>query len=396
MFHDRRLRGADLLGDARAGPWLGRALDRRARSGRRTGSRSPRPGRPSCGRLRSSTPTPPRSWATSHDDGDRRARSRPPTRRARTTATSAGKPSHRDAEACHGDRRSGGDRRRGDARGRHRDRARPRARRDRGDHELHQHLEPLGHDRRRSAREEGRRAGPRQQALGEDLARARARPSSPTIWSRRASTSTSTSSASTSSATAARPASGTPGRCRRRSPRRSTRTTSWSARCSRATATSRAGSSRTCATTTSPRRPLCVAYALAGRMDIDLLDDPLGEGSDGEPVYLRDLWPSSEEIKDDGRRGGSLGHVHQELRGRLHRRRALARPRHPRRAIATRGPTRPTCAGPRFFEGMDAEPRPVEPIDERPGRWRCSATRSPPTTSRRPARSRRTARRASG
>src|SRR5687767_8913032 len=43
--------------------------------------------------------------------------------------------------------------------------------------------------------------------------------------------------------------------------------------------------------------PLCVAYALAGRMDIDLLADPLGEGSDGEPVYLRDLWPSSQEIK---------------------------------------------------------------------------------------------------
>jgi aconitate hydratase len=43
--------------------------------------------------------------------------------------------------------------------------------------------------------------------------------------------------------------------------------------------------------------PLCVAYALAGRMDVDILSDPLGEDSDGEAVYLRDLWPSSEEIK---------------------------------------------------------------------------------------------------
>jgi len=43
--------------------------------------------------------------------------------------------------------------------------------------------------------------------------------------------------------------------------------------------------------------PLVVAYALAGRMDIDLNNDPLGEGSDGEPVYLRDIWPSAEEIK---------------------------------------------------------------------------------------------------
>jgi aconitate hydratase len=43
--------------------------------------------------------------------------------------------------------------------------------------------------------------------------------------------------------------------------------------------------------------PLVVAYALAGRMDIDLASEPLGEGSDGAPVYLRDVWPSAEEIK---------------------------------------------------------------------------------------------------
>jgi aconitate hydratase len=43
--------------------------------------------------------------------------------------------------------------------------------------------------------------------------------------------------------------------------------------------------------------PLVVAYALAGRMDIDLNSEPLGEGSDGEPVHLADIWPSAEEIK---------------------------------------------------------------------------------------------------
>jgi aconitate hydratase len=43
--------------------------------------------------------------------------------------------------------------------------------------------------------------------------------------------------------------------------------------------------------------PLVVAYALAGRMDIDITTEPLGEGTAGEPVYLRDVWPSSEEIK---------------------------------------------------------------------------------------------------
>ena len=38
--------------------------------------------------------------------------------------------------------------------------------------------------------------------------------------------------------------------------------------------------------------PLVVAYALAGRIDIDLTSEPLGTGSDGEPVYLRDIWPT--------------------------------------------------------------------------------------------------------
>src|SRR5206468_7778581 len=42
--------------------------------------------------------------------------------------------------------------------------------------------------------------------------------------------------------------------------------------------------------------PLVVAYSLAGRMDVDLLNEPLGEDEQGNDVYLHDLWPSSEEI----------------------------------------------------------------------------------------------------
>ncbi len=42
--------------------------------------------------------------------------------------------------------------------------------------------------------------------------------------------------------------------------------------------------------------PLCVAYALAGRADLDLSKDPLGEGADGRPVYLRDVWPAPDEL----------------------------------------------------------------------------------------------------
>ena len=44
--------------------------------------------------------------------------------------------------------------------------------------------------------------------------------------------------------------------------------------------------------------PLVVAFALAGRVDIDLDNEPLGSGKDGKPVFLRDIWPSLREIRD--------------------------------------------------------------------------------------------------
>lgn len=44
--------------------------------------------------------------------------------------------------------------------------------------------------------------------------------------------------------------------------------------------------------------PLVVAYAIAGTTDIDLTREPLGTGSDGQPVYLKDIWPSNREIGD--------------------------------------------------------------------------------------------------
>jgi aconitate hydratase len=43
--------------------------------------------------------------------------------------------------------------------------------------------------------------------------------------------------------------------------------------------------------------PLVVAFALAGRVDVDLTHDPIGKGKDGKEVYLKDLWPSLEEIR---------------------------------------------------------------------------------------------------
>ena len=44
--------------------------------------------------------------------------------------------------------------------------------------------------------------------------------------------------------------------------------------------------------------PLVVAFALAGRIDIDLRKDPIGKGKDGKPVYLADLWPMQREVEE--------------------------------------------------------------------------------------------------
>lgn len=42
--------------------------------------------------------------------------------------------------------------------------------------------------------------------------------------------------------------------------------------------------------------PLVVAYALAGRVDIDFEKEPIGKGKDGKDIYLRDIWPTRDEV----------------------------------------------------------------------------------------------------
>ena len=44
--------------------------------------------------------------------------------------------------------------------------------------------------------------------------------------------------------------------------------------------------------------PLVIAYAIAGNLDVDLLNDPLGTDKDGNPVTLKDIWPTNKEIAD--------------------------------------------------------------------------------------------------
>jgi aconitate hydratase len=57
--------------------------------------------------------------------------------------------------------------------------------------------------------------------------------------------------------------------------------------------------------------PLVVAYALAGTVDIDLTAEPLGEGEDGQPVYLKDIWPTGQEVQEAIRASVNAGQFKQ-------------------------------------------------------------------------------------
>ncbi len=108
--------------------------------------------------------------------------------------------------------------------------------------------------------------------------------------------------------------------------------------------------------------PLVVAFALAGRIDIDLTTEPLGIGSDGRPVYLADLWPSADEI-----RAAIADAISPELFRRTYasvfegddRWRALPVPSGDRYAW---DPGSTYIALPPFFEGLGAAPDPVRDI----------------------------------
>jgi aconitate hydratase len=108
--------------------------------------------------------------------------------------------------------------------------------------------------------------------------------------------------------------------------------------------------------------PLVVAYAIAGSMTIDITKDPLGMGSDGQPVYLRDIWPTNEEISDT---------VAQSISREMFIDRYSDVFRGPKQWQAVKfaeGETYKWDAGstyvqePPFFQTMTGEPSPIEDI----------------------------------
>ena len=109
--------------------------------------------------------------------------------------------------------------------------------------------------------------------------------------------------------------------------------------------------------------PLCVAYALAGTMDIDLYDEPLGEDSNGEPVYLRDIWPETKEIAatiEDAVQSDMFHKSYGEVFDGDERWNSLEVPTGDRFAWDERSTY---VRKPPFFEDLPREPVPLEDIE---------------------------------
>jgi aconitate hydratase len=108
--------------------------------------------------------------------------------------------------------------------------------------------------------------------------------------------------------------------------------------------------------------PLVVAYALAGRMDLDITTEPLGLDSDGEPVHLSEIWPTSQEIKDvvaEAVRADMFTKNYADVFTGDKAWREIEVPEGDRYTW----PDSTYVRKPSFFEGMEAEPAPVEPIE---------------------------------
>ena len=109
--------------------------------------------------------------------------------------------------------------------------------------------------------------------------------------------------------------------------------------------------------------PLVVAFALAGRVDIDLTTEPLGTGSDGRPVMLEDIWPAPDEVRaviGESVDAALFRETYASVFEGDERWRALPIPEGDRYAWE---PGSTYIANPPFFSGLTAQPAPLRDID---------------------------------
>ena len=139
--------------------------------------------------------------------------------------------------------------------------------------------------------------------------------------------------------------------------------------------------------------PLVVAYALAGSMNVDLYNDPLGNDSQGKPVYLKDIWPSPQEVNETMRKS-----VRQEMFKKEYSQATEGDAQWKKHAGAAGravsvGPAVDLCARGALLRRHDQDARRAQGDHRCARAWRCSAIRLPPIISRRRAPSKKTVRR---
>ncbi|MGY1692781.1 aconitate hydratase [Geodermatophilus sp. SYSU D01105] len=108
--------------------------------------------------------------------------------------------------------------------------------------------------------------------------------------------------------------------------------------------------------------PLVIAYALAGSMDVDIATEPLGQGKDGQDVYLRDIWPSPQEVQrviDEAVSAEQFGRSYEDVFAGTEQWQNLPTPTGDTFAW---DPESTYVRKPPYFEGMPAEPAPVQDI----------------------------------
>ena len=113
--------------------------------------------------------------------------------------------------------------------------------------------------------------------------------------------------------------------------------------------------------------PLVVAFALKGTVRSDMVNEPIGHGGNGEPVFLKDIWPTQRGNPRADRPARPFGHVPQALCRRLSRRRSLARDRgHGRRDLQlAAGST--YIQNPPYFDRHDDDADAARPTSSRRG-----------------------------
>jgi aconitate hydratase A / 2-methylisocitrate dehydratase len=110
--------------------------------------------------------------------------------------------------------------------------------------------------------------------------------------------------------------------------------------------------------------PLCVAYALAGTMDIDLYDEPLGSDQHGEPVYMKDIWPGEAEVHqtiEDAVQSDMFRKSYGEVFEGDERWASL---KVPGGDSFSWDPDSTYVRRPPFFDGMPREPEPIAGIEQ--------------------------------